>query len=378
MTIPDAAPDPAPRPPGRRPLSRWQILAGLLVIFAILPAIWVAVKPNLQKRLPSIADKSSKPPPEPPRIDGPLPSSVVKARQEAWAHAFNVASLQPNSIGMTMVLIPPGSFEMSARWTERVGDKVVEVEKPARQVVLAGAFQISAHEVTVGQFRDFVQAEKYVTETERDGKPTRRHVPPAGDSRDDHDARWTAPGFEQSDGHPVVHVSWNDADAFCKWLSKKEKTTYRLPTEAEWEYCCRAGTQTTYSWGNEATGFEKHANHADADYLKTFLGAPHPTMPASDGHAFTAPVGSYAPNAFGLYDMHGNVWEWVGDWLGKTAYDGPATANPSGPPTGESRILRGGSWATMPAHGRCFFRDPSNPPSARSDQIGFRVVRMLP
>jgi sulfatase modifying factor 1 len=118
---------------------------------------------------------------------------------------------------------------------------------------------------------------------------------------------WRNSGFEQTDGHPVVNVSWNDAQAFCDWLSRKEGKKYRLPTEAQWEYACRGRTQTRFHFGDEVEDLAQYGNVADASARKK-LPDWFWTIKADDGYVFTAPVGKYKPNGFGLYGMHGNVW----------------------------------------------------------------------
>jgi sulfatase modifying factor 1 len=126
----------------------------------------------------------------------------------------------------------------------------------------------------------------------------------------------------------VVNVSWNDAVAFAKWLSQKEGKTYRLPTEAEWEYACRAGTTTRYFCGDDAEGLAEVGNVADGTAK-----AKHPdwtTIAAQDGFVYTSPVGHYRPNAWGLYDMHGNVLEWCWDCYGSDFYEGSRVDDPAG------------------------------------------------
>ena len=132
----------------------------------------------------------------------------------------------------------------------------------------------------------------------------------------------------------MVNVSWNDAVAFCKWLSRKEGKTYRLPTEAEWEYACRAGTTTRYYSGDDPETLAKVANVADATAKAKFPDWKW-TIKASDGYVFTAPVGQFKPNAFGLYDMHGNAWQWCADWYGKDYYGKSPVDDPKGPDTGD-------------------------------------------
>ena len=184
---------------------------------------------------------------------------------------------------------------------------------------------------------------------------------------------WRNVGFEQTDEHPVINLSWNDAVAFCKWLSRKEGNTYRLPTEAEWEYACRAGTTTRYYSGDDPEMLAKVGNVADATAKAKF---PYWkwTIKASDGYVFTSPVGSFRPNAFGLYDMHGNAWQWCTDWYGEKYYAASPTDDPSGPDSGEHRVLRGGSWFD----GACFTRSATRDwitPFNRHYLTGFRVAR---
>ena len=149
----------------------------------------------------------------------------------------------------------------------------------------------------------------------------------------------------------MVNVSWNDAVAFCKWLSKKEGKTYRLPTEAEWEYACRAGTTTRYYSGDDPETLAKVGNVADATFKANFPDWKY-TIKANDGYVFTAPVGKFKPNAFGLYDMHGNAWQWCADRYGADYYAASALDDPTGPDSGPCRVLRGGSWFNGPIYAR--------------------------
>jgi formylglycine-generating enzyme required for sulfatase activity len=182
-------------------------------------------------------------------------------------------------------------------------------------------------------------------------------------------------GFEQSDEHPVVCVSWNDAVAFCGWLSRKEGKGYRLPTEAEWEYACRAGTTTRYHSGDDPETLAQVGNVADATAKAKFAdwtGA----IADSDGYVFTAPVGRFRPNAFGLYDMHGNAWEWCADRYGEKYYAASPSDDPTGPDSGTGRVLRGGSWVVRPNFARSAVRNWSWPDD-RINNFGFRLARTL-
>ena len=182
---------------------------------------------------------------------------------------------------------------------------------------------------------------------------------------------WQNTGFAQSDSHPVVNVSWNDAMEFCNWLSRKEGKTYRLPTEAEWEYACRAGTTTRYFHGNDSEGLEKVGNVADAAFETQFPEL-EGAIRANDGYAYTSPVGSFSPNTFGLYDMHGNVWEWCADWYDPEFYAMSPTNDPGGPVTGGERVYRGGGWFNCARGFRSASRSGSQPEN-RNLTLGFRV-----
>lgn len=237
-----------------------------------------------------------------------------------------------NTLGMKLVHIPAGKFIMGSGSEPPEGpEHVVEITRP---------FYIGATEVTVGQFRQFAQATGYKTEAEK-----------ARDAR-----TWQKPGFEQADDHPVVLVSWNDAQEFCNWLSAKEGEIYRLPTEAEWEYCCRAGTTTAYCFGDDASDLKEYGWYEQNAGNRTH------------------PVGKLKPNAWGLYDVHGNAWEWCQDWYATDYYVRSPRQDPEGPGTGDMRVLRGGGWSQNVMICRAADRHKGNAPSARDRHIGFRVL----
>jgi len=174
--------------------------------------------------------------------------------------------------------------------------------------------------------------------------------------------------------HPVIHVSWNDAVAYCDWLSKKTGQNYRLPTEAEWEYAARSGDKNyKYSWGNFGPEGRKGGNIAD-ESAKRIWDCSWLWEGYDDGYAYTAPVGSYEPNELGLYDMTGNVWEWCQDWYDVDYYKNSPQFDPKGPSSGSYRVLRGGSWIDLPIFVRCSFRY-INVPDFRYSYSGFRLAR---
>lgn len=274
-----------------------------------------------------------------------------------------------NSIGMKLVLLPPGEFKM--------GDPNAgaDADNPAHLVRITKPFYIGLHEVTLRSYRMFVEAERYQTSSGAGYDTVKKQF--AVNAKFD----WKTAGWTQTDSHPVVNVSWNDADAFCKWLSKKEGKTYRLPTEAEWEYACRGGTKMAYSTGDSPDTLVSYANVADAALkgripgIFSQKGTTDWTKPWDDGFAFTAPVGSFRANPFGLFDMHGNVQEWCGDWYGKDYYRFSPTDNPTGPPGGAARVKRGGDYLGAPTNAASHYRYSDVAPGNRGHFIGFRVVR---
>jgi formylglycine-generating enzyme required for sulfatase activity len=256
-------------------------------------------------------------------------------------------------------------------------------EAPVHRVRITRPFYLGQYEVTVGQFRRFVEASGYVPEAENDGRGgygyNPDYDPNNSDSGEAFDGRaprysWRNPGFSQGDDHPVVNVTWHDAQAMSHWLSQQEGKTYRLPTEAEWEYACRAGTRTRYHSGDEPQSLLQVANVFDADARPYWLRWQSYALAGHDGFAFTAPVGSFAPNAFGLYDMHGNAWEWVADWYDEKYYARSPVDDPPGPESGRVRVRRGGSWHTWPFYVRSAYRN-WNWPGTRYTLVGFRLLR---
>ncbi|MCZ6851745.1 MAG: formylglycine-generating enzyme family protein [Planctomycetota bacterium] len=228
---------------------------------------------------------------------------------------------------MKLVYITPGEFMMGSPPTEK--DRY-ENEKLHR-VKLTKGYWMAATETTRGQFAAFVLATEYETDTEKLGYS--------------YSLVWYLHPWRWGPEHPALSISWNDARAFCTWLSEKEQRTYRLPTEAEWEYACRAGTTTPYATG-ETISSNDQANFDGESQGELALREP-------------MPVASFPPNAWGLYDMHGNVFEWCADWWGEYPC-GPVT-DPTGPKTGTDRVLRGSAWASVAEHCRSAERHAGEP-----------------
>ncbi|MFI5455908.1 MAG: SUMF1/EgtB/PvdO family nonheme iron enzyme [Isosphaerales bacterium] len=307
---------------------------------------------------------------------GGLPKSDVESRTRA---PLGKPSIPPatkplkavtNTLGMKLTLIPAGEFTMgSADGDKEAGDW----EKPQHRVRITRSFYRDVTEVTRSQFRSFIVDEGYRTEAEKDGKGGGGWNEETKKLEQNPRYTWQNPGFEQTDEHPVVNVSWNDAQAFIAWLSRKEGKSYRLPTEAEWEYACRAGTTSRYSCGDDPEGLAAVGNVADGTAKEK-----HPdwywAMAARDGFVYTAPAGRFQPNSFGLCDMHGNVWEWCSDGYDANFYKRSPQHDPPGASGASLRVIRGGSWFNVPRSCRSADRPGWFAPVGRSHDLGFRLA----
>ncbi len=267
-----------------------------------------------------------------------------------------------------MVAIPAGSYRMGDLSGE--GD---DGEYPVHIVKLS-SFMLSRYEVTVGQFKAFVESSGYHTDAEKNLGGGRGCGAWEGGQWEYREGRhWRKPGFEQSDKHPVVCLSWNDSKAYINWLNKQTEGGYRLPSESEWEYAARAGSSNKYSFGNDADKLCKHGNVADKTKSPGNTSRKGKAN-CSDGYYFTAPVGIYAVNEFGVNDLHGNVWEWLEDrWHESykgTLNDGSAWLS------GESsrRVLRGGAWDSEPVKVRSAYRIGFKS-GVRDVDFGFRLAQ---
>jgi formylglycine-generating enzyme required for sulfatase activity len=274
-----------------------------------------------------------------------------------------------NNVAMKLVLIPAGKFMMGSPDNET---RHQAAEGPQHEVTISKPFYMGIYHVTRGQFAAFVQDAGYKTSSEKVGWA----IAWDGTKFDKvKGASWKNPGFDQTDEHPVVCMTEKDAVAFCEWLSKKTGKTVKLPTEAQWEYVCRAGTATAYPWGDNPDDGKGWCNAADQatkvifkEYGKYFTKEDYCSW--DDGYTFTSPVGKFKKNDFGLYDMCGNALQYCEDSY--SLYDGSSKTDPQGPTNKwYYRVLRGGSWYLGPIFCRSAFRFV---PGFCGSGIGFRVV----
>jgi len=284
-----------------------------------------------------------------------------------------------NPVGMELVYIEPGEFFMGTMSREEIAAKYgggpgdYAHEQPLHWVRISEGFWMGRKEVTRGQFRRFIEQTGY--KTTADVRGTGGGMTKGGWAWVK-GLNWQSAGIDQTDDHPVVQVSWFDATAFCEWLSRMEQRRYVLPTEAQWEYACRAGGETAFCWGDTMQDGKDYANMADEAtqrWINSYRDMTIDISPWDDGHATTAPVGSFKPNAWGLYDMHGNACEWCSDWYDYEYYLHGEGFDPKGPPSGGHRVLRGASWVRHPRACRSASRH-SIAPTFRSVGRGFRVV----
>jgi formylglycine-generating enzyme required for sulfatase activity len=316
--------------------------------------------------------------------------AMVQAEERARAVAATAVKEAPRAVRRPgtvfqdcpdcprMVVIPAGDFTMGSPASE--SGRAVD-EGPQRQVSIAQPFALGRSEVTVAEFRRFVEESGYKTEAERDtraqGCSGFVYADPAADNSGPQAVTsWRSPGLAQAqiDSHPVLCVSWNDARAYAQWLSRKTGKRYRLPAEAEWEYAARAGSTSARYWGEDADQACRFANVADQSRFQTWgFGQKHE---CTDGHYFTAPAGGYAPNRFGLYDMLGNVWEWTEDCWNASYAGAPQDGIAWTAGDCAQRVCRGGSWSTAPRFARSATRH-KNPTDYRDNLTGFRLARTL-
>ena len=266
-----------------------------------------------------------------------------------------------------MVVVPPGQFRMG-----NDGGEKDRYEGPAHEVRIPRAFAAGRYEITQKQYATFVSATRYVG-----GQGCNVWRSATRTLERDVTLDWRNPGYGRPprDDDPVACVSWNDAQAYVAWLRTGTGKPYRLLTEAEWEYAARAGNDTLYAWGRDPEQACRYANVYDA--AATDAGIPWAPTKCSDGYATVAPVGRFAPNAFGLYDMIGNVWEWVEDCYAMPYPNEPTDGSAQRTTGCDRRVSRGGAWRTEIVRQRPAFRG-RDPAELLSGIFGFRVARDLP
>jgi formylglycine-generating enzyme required for sulfatase activity len=290
----------------------------------------------------------------------PFDAAEAKRRQAETAKALGVEVERDietaPGVKMRLVLIPAGEFLMGTPENEEIRE---EIETPHR-VRLTQPFWVGKYEVTVEQYRAFVQSTRYQTDAEKAGEAFGYKD---GEFDLHEGITWSNAMPDQTDSHPVTCASWNDATAFCAWLSRKAVGACRLATEAQWEYACRGGTSTQFHSGDTISTEQANYNgdHPHAGGLKGVY------------RRKTLPVGTLPANAWGLHDMAGNVLEWCADWYDEDYYKASPAEDPPGASRGEERVLRGGSWDFCPVHCRSASRG-SFQPWVTSASFGFRVV----
>lgn len=269
-----------------------------------------------------------------------------------------------------LVVLPPGKFLMGANPGEEEKEKLIDALKnksqPQHEVNIT-SLAFGKHEITVAQFKAFVNSSGY-------NSGLGCTVWTGSKLEFDNSKDWRNPGFNQDDNHPVSCISWDDANAYVRWISQRTGKNYRLPNESEWEYAARSNTNSSryFSEDNSICSF---ANVSDLAAKTKVSGSSTWTFAnCDDRYAYTAPIGSYRPNIFGLYDMLGNVWEWTQDCWNEDYIGAPRDGSSWSAGDCNKRVIRGGSWYNNPQFLRSAFRVSSNQ-SIRNFNFGFRVLR---
>ncbi|MDP1673142.1 MAG: formylglycine-generating enzyme family protein [Burkholderiales bacterium] len=299
-----------------------------------------------------------------------LAAGIGYAASDARSDAASPAVFRDCDTCPQMVRIPAGEFLMGAgpdeEERERLGETFRNRSVPQRRVRIA-AFAMGRYEITRGEFRRFAEATSHAV--------SQCFVWSGSEHRLDNGTAWDRPGYPQDDRHPAICVSWEDAEAYVRWLSLLTGRRYRLPSEAEWEYAARAGTVTPRYWGMDGHAACAHANGADARLRAALaIAKDWDAADCDDGHVHTAPAGSFRANAFGLHDMLGNAAEWTADCWSPDYRGAPADGHSRSDGDCWLRAVRGGAWDEGPAGLRAGYRVGS-PVVIRVYTRGFRVVR---
>ena len=317
-------------------LACWSILlvsfaAGVLLTRSLSPAP-VSIASAVDEMKPEAAARTA---------DQPAPlwngqESVKDYAQRAGIRRIGWAlELGSKKAPLELTLVPAGKFMMG-----RNGD--------GGEVTLTRPFYLGLSHVTVDQFTAFTDATGYRTDAEQKGSAEVLLAPKGSfNPTVTAGASWRNAGFPQQGDHPVVQITWNDARAFCAWASQSSGRIVCLPTEAQWEFACRAGSNSRYLWGEGQDSGKDWANVADQSLKKAVGMAGWEYFDWDDGFGYTAPIKSFKPNAFGLYDMIGNAWQWCDDTPRR--FDGKPVEDPAGVEKGTSRVMRGASWNSRPS-----------------------------
>jgi len=277
-------------------------------------------------------------------------------------------TLEVDGIAYNFRYCPAGSFQMGSPTSESGRGS----DETQHRVTLDGFWMLET-EVTVGMYRSFVKATGHKMGPGYNYQGGWGYNASTGKFEYGSQYTWDNPGFPQTDAHPVTGVDWAGAKAFCDWLARKSGLPIRLPSEAEWEYACRAGSTTAYSFGSDEEDLTKYGNVADASAKRKFPNWTT-TVSSEDGYVFTSPVKMFKPNEWNLYDMHGNVGEWCADWYDadyyKTKNSAQGLINET---SGSSRVLRGGSRDDGAQNCRSAYRNIYDP-TGRNNYNGFRLV----
>ncbi len=356
----------SPRPKWLKTAALGGVAAVALIAAVWLSAMWLRPGPEAADRDGVV--RISGPLPAP--LDGPATIEQVVAAQKAWAAALGMPVEISNNLGMTLRLIPPGTMTLGTppgQIDERLAQldpggwqwqwlrKHRDLEFRQHRVTLTQPYYLGTTEVAVKQFRAFVDAAKHQTAAETDGlggvsyaKNLFRRQSPA--------LTWRTPGYDhQTDDYPVVQVTADDAAKFCRWLGERDRRPYALPTEAHWEFGCRAGRPERWFWGDDADGFNEYSS-----------------VP-SDGWYGPRAVAQKKPNPFGLFDIAGNVAEWTADWFDPDFIPADPSRDPRGPKVGTVHPIRGGAFL-HPAPDGFASASRLDPPDACQDFVGFRVM----
>ena len=265
-----------------------------------------------------------------------------------------------------MVVVPAGSFVMGSPDDE---EGRYDNEEPRHEITIGKPFALGKYPVTLGEFRRFAEATGRKQEGECDVDRNYDRVWKARSN-----FGWWNPGFPQTERDPVVCVNWHDAVAYVAWLSALTGEDYRLPTEAEWEFAARAGSETAYFWGSDSDSQCDYANGADRTAQKKYRRWQE-IADCKDGYVGTAPVGTFKPNAFGLYDMLGNAWQIVQDCFTEDYVGAPTDGSAWQTEDCKEHVIRGGSWGSNPALMRSALRGGS--PYGWYNYSGFRIAKSL-